>query len=107
MTFDMLINIDVLDPLTSTAEERRAWVEEVQASAVKARSIAYENGHDDVHPLLDKYLDIKNPLNLIVVTGKMLDGEISVSDIINLNYLVSQSPGTQGQIGVRQVQRGS
>lgn len=95
--------------MTSSTEEIRDWIERVQTAAVKARSNTFENqGQDELTLEMLNHLDPhlfndKDPLNLITVTMAMLDSgrEVTASDLVNINYLVSKSILTQALLIAR------
>lgn len=95
--------------MTAGDEERRAWVERVQHAAVKARSNIFESlgigpAESAFYKDMDRYLlDADDPLNLVTVTDNMLEGGRipSISDLINVNYIVGKSTLTQAVLLVR------
>ena len=87
--------------IEATDDERRSWVATVQWAGMKARSNIMETYDGDpgrVHKELDPLLwDPEDPLNLLTVTEKMLEGDriVSYSDVINVSCLISKSILTQ------------
>lgn len=98
--------------ITADAAARKEYVFKVQNAAIRARSIIRESGDwlagepEEAFAEIDPFL-FGQPLNIVDVSARMLEGdrEVTPSDVVNINYMVSQSPNTQSQINIRQIQQ--